>query len=244
MNTGEGSDRSAVAKDHTGDFYGNDPQYRASEENGLLKKEKESFVMNIDMIKDNFTAVHTLPAFLGDGIVRIRKIDKELPDENTYLKANDIIFHNGIIEVDVCGKLLEDAPDYARGFIGIVFRASNNDSEFESFYIRPTNGQGCTDPVRKAHGCQYFSYPGYTFSYFREFGISGYEGSAGSIALNRWSHIRAEITGDQGLFYVDGQKVLEVSGLKHGPDSKGAVGLYVDIGTDGYFRNLKINCTD
>ena len=81
-------------------------------------------------------------------------------------------------------------------------------------------------------------------SYFREFGISGYEGSAGSIALNRWSHIRAEITGDQGLFYVDGQKVLEVSGLKHGPDSKGAVGLYVDIGTDGYFRNLKIDCTD
>ena len=163
MNTGEGSDRSAVAKDHTGDSYGNDPQYRASEENGLLKKEKESFVMNIDMIKDNFTAVHTLPAFLGDGIVRIRKIDKELPDENTYLKANDIIFHNGIIEVDVCGKLLEDAPDYARGFIGIVFRASNNDSEFESFYIRPTNGKGCTDPGRKAHGCQYFSYPGYTF---------------------------------------------------------------------------------
>lgn len=201
-------------------------------------------MMNIDISEDIFTAVHTLPEFPGDGSVRIRKIDKELPDENTYLKINDVVFHNGIIEVDVCGKLLKDAPDYARGFIGIVFRASDNDSEFESFYIRPANGRDCTDPVRKAHGCQYFSYPGYTFSYFREFGINAYEGSVDSIALNEWSHIRAEIIDNRGLFYVDGQKVLEVNGLKHGPDSKGAVGLYVDIGTDGYFRNLKINCTD
>ena len=201
-------------------------------------------MMNIDISQENFTAVHTLPEYPGDGIVRIRKIDKELPDENTYLKINDVAFHNGIIEADVCGKLLEDAPDYARGFIGIVFRANDNDSEFESFYIRPANGRDCMDPVRKAHGCQYFSYPGYTFSYFREFGINAYEGSVDSIALNEWSHIRAEITDNCGLFFVDGQKVLEVNGLKHGPDSKGAVGLYVDIGTDGYFRNLKINCTD
>ena len=42
-------------------------------------------MMNIDIGKDNFTAVHVLPEFPGDGIVRIRKIDKELPDENTYL---------------------------------------------------------------------------------------------------------------------------------------------------------------
>ncbi len=200
-------------------------------------------MMNIDISKDNFTAVHTLPEFPGDGIVRIRKIDKELPDENTYLKINGVVFHNGIIEADVCGKLLEDAPDHARGFIGIVFRASDNDSEFESFYIRPANGRDCTDPVRKAHGCQYFSYPGYTFSYFREFGIKEYEGRVDSIALNEWSHIRAEITDNRGLFFVDGRKVLEVNGLKHGSDSKGAVGLYVDIGTDGYFRNLKISCT-
>ena len=117
-------------------------------------------MMNIDISEDIFTAVHTLSEFPGDGSVRIRKIDKELPDENTYLKINDVVFHNGIIEVDVCGKLLKYAPDYARGFIGIVFRASDNDSEFESFYIRPANGRDCTDPVRKAHGCHYFYYPG------------------------------------------------------------------------------------
>ncbi len=199
---------------------------------------------NVEMKKENFTAVHTLVNYSEEGIVQAAKTDKELPDENTYVKANDISFHNGVIEVDVCGKLLPDAPDYARGFIGIVFRANENDSEFESFYIRPTNGKGCTDPVRRIHGCQYFSYPGYTFSYFREFGISQYEGQVETIALGEWSHIRAEIEDDRGVFFVDGVKVLEVNGFKHGPDSRGSVGLYVDIGTDGYFRNLQVECLD
>ena len=165
-------------------------------------------------------------------------------DENTYARLKDMDFHNGTIEVRMLSRLLPDAPDYARGFIGIVFRANENDSEFESFYIRPTNGKDCTDPVRKAHGCQYFSYPGYTFSYFREFGITAYEGSVASIALNEWSRIRAEIRDDRGRFFVDGVKVLEVNGLKHGPDSRGGVGLYVDIGTDGLFRNLTVECED
>ncbi len=200
--------------------------------------------MKIEMIDKCFTAVHTRAAYLPDDVIELCKIDKEQPDENTYLKVNDIAFHNGTIDVDVCGRLLPDAPDYARGFIGIVFRANENDSEFESFYIRPTNGRDCTDPVRKTHGCQYFSYPGYTFSYFREFGISIYENSVYTIALNEWSHLRAEITDDVGVFYVDGRKVLEVQGFKHGPQSQGAVGLYVDIGTDGFFKDLTIECTD
>ena len=200
--------------------------------------------MRITLTKETTAAVHTHADFLPDGIVELRKTDKVQPDENTYLKIRDLDFHNGVIEADVCGKLLPDAPDYARGFIGIVFRASTDDSEFESFYIRPTNGKDCTDPVRKAHGCQYFSYPGYTFSYFREFGIGGYEGRVDTIALGEWSRIRAEIREDRGVFFVDGVRVLEVSGFKHGPAGRGSVGLYVDIGTDGFFRNLTVTCED
>lgn len=205
---------------------------------------KGSICMKIALNTENFVPVHTKACFLPDRIVEIRKVDKEQPDENTYLKTKNLAFHNGVIEVDVCGKLLPDAPDYARGFIGIVFRANENDSEFESFYIHPTYGKDCDDPVRKAHGCQYFSYPGYTFSYFREFGITEYEAPVDSIALNEWSHIRAEIQEDHGLFYVDGVKVLEVNGFKHGPDSRGSVGFYVDIGTDGWFKNLIVDCVD
>ena len=200
--------------------------------------------MHVAMKAENFIPVHTRASFRPDGEAQVCKADKPQPDENTYLKARGICFHNGVIQVEVCGGLLPDAPDYARGFIGIVFRANENDSEFEAFYIRPANGGDCADPVRKAHGCQYFSYPGYTFSYFREFGVTVYEAPVNTIALNRWSRIRAEIREDHGVFFVDGVKVLEVSGFKHGAHSRGGVGLYVDIGTDGLFRNLTVECAD
>ena len=200
--------------------------------------------MKIDFQQSALRCVHTALDLLPDGVARVKKIDKEQPDENTYVKLADCDFHNGVIELDVCGKLLPDAPDYARGFIGIVFRANEDDSEFESFYIRPTNGRGCEDPVRRAHGCQYFSYPGYTFSYFREFGITKYEGQVDTIALGEWSHIKAEIADDEGAFFVDGVEVLRVNGFKHGANARGSVGLYVDIGTDGYFRNLHVQADD
>ena len=165
-------------------------------------------------------------------------------DENTYARLEGVTFHNGVIRVKLLSRLLPDAPDFARGFIGIVFRADERDAAFESFYIRPTNGKSCDDPIRKVHGCQYFSFPGYTFSYFREFGITGYENRVDTIALNEWSHIRAVISDDAGEFFVDGIKVLEVRGFKHSPRARGNVGLYVDIGTDGFFRNLDIRYAD
>ena len=110
---------------------------------------------------------HTAFELSDEGILRAWKFGSSEPDINTYIQIDGSDFHNGTIEVDVCAGLLPDAPDYSRGFIGIVFRAAEDGREFESFYIRPTNGKGCTDPVRKAHGCQYFSFPGYTFAYFR-----------------------------------------------------------------------------
>ena len=191
-------------------------------------------------IKNFKTMPHTEMEFPDPGIIRVWKTGSTEPDINTYAALIGSGFHNGIIEVDVCGRLLQDAPDYARGFIGITFRGADDGREFEAFYIRPTNGKNCSDPVRKAHGCQYFSFPGYTFSYFREFGITDYENQVDTIALNEWSHIKAVIRDDTGEFMVDGVKVLTVHGFKHGPSARGNVGLYVDIGTDGFFKNLSI----
>ena len=57
-------------------------------------------------------------------------------------------------------------------------------------------------------------------------------------------HIKAVIQDDFAEFYVDGIKVLDVKGLKHGSASRGNVGLYVDIGTDGFFKNLSIDYQD
>ena len=197
----------------------------------------------IKLTKENLTCVHTSLEII-DNLARVSKIEKlDEDDTNTYVTVNDLEFHNGTIEIDVCGKLRDDAPEHARGFIGIVFRVNEEDSEFESFYIRPTNGKDCDDPIRKQHACQYFSYPGYTFSYFREFGITQYECSLETIALNKWSHIKADINNNKAVFYVDGDLAFEVNDLKQG-DSKGKLGMYVDIGTDGYFKNLEVDCID
>ena len=159
-------------------------------------------------------------------------------DENTYARLRGVTFGSGVIRVEMLSRLLPDAPEFARGFIGIVFRAGERNEAFESFYIRPTNAM-TDDPVRRAHGCQYFSYPGYTFDYFREYGIGGFEAPM-DIPLNQWVTLEARVHGAEAVFLLDGRETLRVTGLKHGPEAAGGVGLFVDIGTEGFFRELEI----
>lgn len=166
-------------------------------------------------------------------------------DVDTFARLADApAFHNGIIEVDMMSRLLPDAPDYARGFIGIVFRVDERNAAFESYYIRPTNGM-TDDPVRRAHGCQYFSYPGYTFAYFRHHGIDGYEAPIAN-GLDEWVHLKAVVESGHAAFYLNGsdEPTLTVDGLKHGTDARGAIGFYVDDGTEAFFRNLTVTYED
>lgn len=199
--------------------------------------------MSIEYRKENFIAVHTCLEEVkidGEAALRVYKADKQEEfDTNTMALLKNSDFHNGTIETDMRSRLLPDAPDFARGFIGIVFRTKADTSEFESFYVRPTNGRRCDDPQRRSHGCQYFSFPGYTFAYFREFGITAYEAPTDT-DLDEWIHLKAEIHDDQGQFYVNDQLVLSVHDLKHGADAHGALGFYVDTGTDAYFKNLHV----
>lgn len=181
----------------------------------------------------------------GEKTIRVVKADKIMQfDENTLAKVRDCDFHNGVIKVKMLARLLPDAPDFARGFIGIVFRVNENNSEFESFYIRPTNGM-TDDPIRKSHGCQYFSYPGYTFAYFREFGITEYEAPIHN-GLDEWVELKAVIRDDQAEFYLNGEDtpVLSVNGLKHGKDARGSVGFFSEIGTEAFFKDLEIETED
>ncbi|GLU55281.1 hypothetical protein [Dyadobacter frigoris] len=78
-----------------------------------------------------------------------------LVDEPTFVKIKDIDFHDGTIEVKVLSKLLKNAPQLARGFIGIAFRINEDNSCYESIYIRPTNGRA-NDQVRRNHSIQYY----------------------------------------------------------------------------------------
>jgi hypothetical protein len=202
----------------------------------------------IDLKKENFVPVHVSVENAeqnGETVLRVAKAEEKLWnfDENTYAKLNDVKFHNGTVEVKMFSRLLPDAPDFARGFIGIAYRIKDNDSEFESFYVRPTNGRDCTDPVRRSHGCQYFSYPGYTFAYFREFGIADYENTV-DIALGEWIDLKAVIEDDHAEFFVNGVSTLTVNNMKHGVGEAGNFGFFVDIGTEAFFKDLVITPND
>jgi pimeloyl-ACP methyl ester carboxylesterase len=75
-------------------------------------------------------------------------------DEPTFVKIKGVGFRDGEIEVKVLSRLLPTAPEFARGFIGIAFRINEDNSTFESIYIRPTNGRA-DQQIRRNHKIVY-----------------------------------------------------------------------------------------
>jgi hypothetical protein len=164
------------------------------------------------------------------------------PDTDTFAFVPGLDFHDGTIEVDVAGSPLSNALPGARGFIGVAFRIDAEGATFacEGFYIRPTNGRA-EDQVRRNHSTQYFSYPGYDFDRLRREAPDRYESYA-DLVPGEWTHLRIEVSGATARLFVGAaaQPVLIVQDLKRGPDAHGPVGLFVDNGTDGHFRNLSV----
>ena len=160
-------------------------------------------------------------------------------DEPTFVKIKDLDFENGTIEVKVLSRLLKNAPEFARGFIGIAFRIDDKNAKYESIYIRPTNGRA-NDQVRRNHSVQYYSYPDYKFDRLRKETPETYETYA-DMGLNEWITLRIEVNGKEAKLYLNNQKsaAFIVSEMK-GNSTKGGIGLWVDIGTEGYFKDLKI----
>jgi len=161
-------------------------------------------------------------------------------DEPTFVELVGSDFKNGVIEVKVMSKLLADAPDFARGFIGVAFRINEDSSQFEGIYLRPTNGRA-EDQRRRNATIQYFSYPDFKFDRLRREAPGQYE-SYVDIGLEEWITLKIEVKDERARLYVNGsqQPSLIVNDLKHGAGSAGNVGLWVDVGTEGYFTDLKI----
>ena len=161
-------------------------------------------------------------------------------DEPTFAKLKGVDFRNGTIEVKVLSRLTKDAPEFARGFIGVAFRISDDNSKFESIYIRPTNGRA-DDQVRRNHSIQYFSFPDYKFDRLRKEAPEKYESYA-DMGLNEWIKMKIEVKGQQARLFLNDNKQpsLIVNDLKLG-DISGAIGLWVETGTEGAFTDLKVS---
>jgi hypothetical protein len=189
--------------------------------------------------------------FQGKKVLKIERDLNAIPFDSTRVEAtvdephyarlvglDD--FENGTIEVKMYSQLKVPAPySGIAGFIGLFFRVKEDDSEFESIYVRPKVGRASSQRFRN-HSVQYFSYPDYKFDTLRKIAPFEYEGSA-PIALNEWFTMRIEVNGESAEMFINDEKYSSfVVDKMLGKNKKGFVGLYVDIGTIGYFRDLKV----
>ncbi|MCU0348685.1 MAG: DUF1080 domain-containing protein [Saprospiraceae bacterium] len=190
--------------------------------------------------------------FEGKKVLKIERDLESFPFDEKNLEAtvddrhyarliniND--FENGTIEVKMYSQLQNPAPyPGIAGFIGVYFRITEDDSEWESIYVRPKVGR-INNQFARNHAVQYFSYPSYKFQTLRDsFPAGSFEGSA-PVALNEWITMRIEINGETAEMFINDMKHSSfIVNKMLGKNQKGYVGLYVDIGTIGYFRDLKV----
>ncbi|GAB3170622.1 hypothetical protein GCM10027291_22490 [Telluribacter humicola] len=203
------------------------------------------FAQKIKLVEDRLQAVDvsmTLVKLKGKKAVRVVK-DTAVKafDEPTFVKISGANFTNGTIEVKVLSRLLKNAPEFARGFIGVAFRINETNTSYESIYIRPTNGRS-DDQVRRNHSIQYYSYPHYKFDRLRKEAPERYESYA-DMGLDEWITLQIVVQGQQAKLYLNDSKQpsLVVNDLKLGANASGAIGLWVEVGTEGFFSDLKIH---
>ena len=210
----------------------------------ILFGSPDLFAQTIGFDKSNLEANHvymSIEKMNGKQVVKVVKDSTQTgSDLPTFVKVKGIDFKDGTIEINVLSRLLKNAPAYARGFIGVAFHIDPLNSKFEGIYLRPTNGRA-EDQLRRNHSIQYFSYPDYGFDRLRKEAEGVYESYA-DMGLNEWITMRIEVKGKQAKLFLNDTKQpsLIVNDLKLGDNVSGGIGLWVDGGTEGCFKDLKI----
>jgi hypothetical protein len=127
----------------------------------------------------------------------------------------------------------------AQGFIGLCFRIDQNDKAFESIYLRPRVGRVDNQFFRN-HTVQYFSYPDFKFQTLRKTDPERFETTA-PVNIKEWITMRIEVEGEKATMFINNAKysTFIVEKMK-GKTTHGLIALWVDIGTIGYFKDLKI----
>ncbi|MDP7623424.1 MAG: hypothetical protein QF493_00500 [Rhodospirillales bacterium] len=198
----------------------------------------------IDISLDNLNLNDVVPSIAEhEGSEALRLVltpDAETPDNPTFARIKNLEFHNGVIEIEVAGRPLPDAIPEARGFIGVAFRIKDDLSAFECMYLRPTNGRA-EQQLRRNRATQYFSHPDWKFDRLRT-EVPGHYEAYVDLVTGAWTKMRIEAEGDKAKLFVHDNEhpTIIVNDLKHGPDLAGGIGLYIDNGTEGFFKNLMV----
>jgi hypothetical protein len=187
----------------------------------------------------------------GEKVLKVeRDLDKLPFDTNklsatvdlpTFVKLKDLNLDSGIIEVKVLSRIQNPSPFVnAQGFIGIAFRINEDSSAYESIYLRPKAGRADNQFARN-HSVQYYAYPDYKFDRLRREEFKGQYETYADVGLNEWITMRIEFAGKTAKLFLNNQKYPSfiVNDMK-GKTESGSIGLWVDIGTEGYFKDLKV----
>ena len=211
------------------------------------------FAQKFTWDKHEFEAVNTKAEIVNMDGIQVLKVERDLiafpfdeknldasTDGPTYVKLTNIAMENGTIEVKMLSRIMENSPfPAARGFIGVAYRVNQENKNFDAIYLRPSNGRA-DDQLRRNHTVQYFSYPENTFSRLRKEANGLYETYA-DIGLNEWIDVRIEFQDEKAVLYINNQKPPSFIVTKMlGTSKTGSIALWVEIGTVGYFKDLKV----
>lgn len=214
----------------------------------------ESFGQNLQFDKKSFQLFNVtgeIIKFQGEKVLKLERDLKAFPFDINRLEAtvDDVHyarllnlddFENGTIEVKMYSQIQNPSPFAgAAGFIGLYYRIQEDNSAWESIYLRPKVGRADNQLYRN-HTVQYFAYPNAKFDTLRKIAPFKYEGPA-PVALNEWIKMRIEINGESAEMFINDLKYSSfIVDKMLGKSKKGSIGLYVDIATTGYFKDLKV----
>jgi hypothetical protein len=214
----------------------------------------QTYAQTINWEKKEFELVNTKASIVNLGnYTNVLKVERDLVafpfdeknldatvDGPSFVKLSNLNIENGSIEVKVLSKIMENNPFLAaRGFIGLAYRIDQDNKHFDAIYLRPSNGRA-DDQLRRNHSVQYFAYPNYGFNRLRKEANGLYETYA-NIGLEEWITMRIEFQNKKARLYLNQQEqpAFLVNEML-GSSKNGSIGLWVEIGTVGYFRDLKV----
>ena len=182
----------------------------------------------------------TLTTYRGVPSVQLTDSGKpDLNDASRFALVRGLSFQDGTIEIALSGDTAPDAPPEQRGFVGVAFRVSADESHFECFYLRPKNGRS-EDPVQRNHSAQYISIPGFPWQKLR-FDTPGKYEAYVDLLPGEWTKVRLYVKDSVAKLYVNGaeQPILVVNDLKQ-TSARGGIALWIGPGTIAHFTDLKL----
>jgi len=174
--------------------------------------------------------------FKGKNALKVNAIEG---NKLAIVKIPNSDFEDGIIEFEMASNRAVNANPENRGFAGMAFHLSDDNSAFDCIYLRAINGRA-ENQVQRNHTVQYFALPDFHFPTLREKFPEKYETYV-DVIPDEWIKLKIVVERRTAKLYVanQSQPTLIVSELLNKKTS-GSIALWVGGGTDAYFTNLKI----